>query len=49
MKINPPYRLEVTQPVLNFADMAKLRNIAAYTGNKFQSAELDNLLSAGLG
>jgi len=40
-EINPPYRLEVTQPVLNFADMAKLRNIAAYTGNKFQSAELD--------
>ena len=40
-EINPPYRLEVTQPVLTFADMAKLRNIAAYTDNKFQSAELD--------
>ncbi len=40
-EINPPYRLEVTQPVLTYADMAKLRNIAAYTGNKFQSAELD--------
>ncbi|MBT0962738.1 glutamate synthase-related protein [Denitromonas iodatirespirans] len=40
-EINPPYRLEVTQPVLNFADMAKIRNIARYTGNKFRSAELD--------
>ncbi|MBN9421054.1 MAG: glutamate synthase subunit alpha [Candidatus Accumulibacter sp. 66-26] len=40
-EINPPYRLEVTQPVLTYADMAKLRNIAAYTGDKFQSAELD--------
>jgi glutamate synthase (NADPH/NADH) large chain len=40
-EINPPYRLEVTQPVLDYADIAKLRNIAAYTGDKFQSAELD--------
>jgi glutamate synthase (NADPH/NADH) large chain len=40
-EINPPYRLEVTQPVLTYADMNKLRNIAAYTGDKFQSAELD--------
>ncbi|MEZ5610731.1 MAG: glutamate synthase-related protein [Rhodocyclaceae bacterium] len=40
-EINPPYRLEVTQPVLTFADMAKIRNIARYTGNKFRSAELD--------
>ena len=40
-EINPPYRLEVTQPVLSFADMAKLRNIDAYTEDKFRSAELD--------
>ncbi|NTV09392.1 MAG: glutamate synthase subunit alpha, partial [Zoogloea sp.] len=40
-EINPPYRLEVTQPVLTFADMAKLRDIARYTENKFRSAELD--------
>ncbi|MEI7613921.1 MAG: glutamate synthase large subunit [Betaproteobacteria bacterium] len=40
-EINPPYRLEVTQPVLSFADMAKLRNITAYTDGKFLSAELD--------
>ncbi len=39
--MNPPYRLEVTQPVLDYPDMAKLRNIAAYTSRKFQSAELD--------
>ncbi len=40
-EINPPYRLEVAQPVLDFDNMAKLRRIAAYTGNKFHSAELD--------
>jgi glutamate synthase (NADPH/NADH) large chain len=40
-EINPPYRLEVTQPVLTYADMAKLRNISAYTDDKFRSAELD--------
>ena len=40
-EINPPYRLEVTQPVLDFAGMAKLRNISSYTEGKFQSAELD--------
>jgi len=40
-EINPPYRLEVAQPVLDFDNMAKLRRIATYTGNKFHSAELD--------
>ncbi|QDF99078.1 glutamate synthase large subunit [Azoarcus sp. DD4] len=40
-EINPPFRLEVTQPVLDFGDMAKIRNIAQYTKNKFRSAELD--------
>ena len=40
-EINPPYRLEISQPVLSYADMAKLRNIAAYTDDKFHSAELD--------
>ena len=39
--INPPMRLEVSQPVLDFKDMAKLRNISAYTDNKFKSFELD--------
>ncbi|HCV13029.1 MAG TPA: glutamate synthase subunit alpha, partial [Candidatus Accumulibacter sp.] len=40
-EINPPYRLEVSQPVLDFDHMAKLRRIATYTDNKFHSAELD--------
>lgn len=39
--INPPMRLEVAQPVLNYADMAKLRNISAHTGGKFKSHELN--------
>ena len=39
--VNPPMRLEVPQPVLDFRDMARLRNIAAHTGAKFKSFELD--------
>ena len=39
--INPPMRLEVSQPILNFDDIAKLRNISANTGGKFKSYELD--------
>ncbi len=39
--INPPMRLEVAQPVLDFSDIAKLRNISANTGGKFKSYELD--------
>ncbi|MDR2688558.1 MAG: glutamate synthase subunit alpha [Azoarcus sp.] len=40
-EINPPFRLEVTQPVLDFSDMAKIRNIERYTHDKFRSHELD--------
>ncbi|MFN3985803.1 MAG: glutamate synthase-related protein [Rhodocyclaceae bacterium] len=40
-EINPPFRLEMTQPVLDFADMAKIRNIARYTKDKFKSTVLD--------
>ena len=40
-QVNPPMRLEVAQPVLNFADMAKLRNIARHTNGKFRSYTLD--------
>ena len=40
-EINPPYRLEISQPVLSQADMAKLRNIETYTDEKFRSAELN--------
>ena len=38
---NPPMRLEVSQPVLNFDDMAKIRNIAKLSSGKFKSYELD--------
>ncbi len=40
-QVNPPMRLEVDQPVLDFADMAKLRDIEAYTHGKFRSYTLD--------
>ena len=40
-EINPPFRLEVSQPVLDFDAMAKIRNISSYTNNKFRSFELD--------
>ncbi|HVL56893.1 MAG TPA: glutamate synthase-related protein, partial [Burkholderiaceae bacterium] len=39
--INPPLRLEVSQPVLLPEDMAKLRHIERYTDGKFRSYELD--------
>src|SRR5690606_37016291 len=38
--VNPPLRLEVAQPVLDFAAMAQIRNIEQITGNKFRSIEL---------
>jgi len=40
-QVNPPMRLEVSQPVLDFSDMAKLRNIELSTQGKFKSAMLD--------
>ena len=39
--VNPPMRLEVSQPVLDFADMAKLRDIHIVTQGKFHSHTLD--------
>ena len=39
--INPPMRLEVSQPILDYADIAKLRNISRHTGGKFKSYELN--------
>ncbi len=39
--INPPIRLEVSQPVLTCAEIEKLRNIETYTSGKFRSFELD--------
>ncbi len=40
-QVNPPMRLEVSQPILDFADMAKLRDIEKHTQNKFRSYTLD--------
>ncbi|MBK6614354.1 glutamate synthase-related protein [Ottowia sp.] len=40
-QVNPPMRLEVSQPVLDPADMAKLRDIKRHTQGKFSSAVLD--------
>ncbi|MFM9880737.1 MAG: glutamate synthase-related protein, partial [Burkholderiaceae bacterium] len=40
-QVNPPMRLEVAQPILDFADMAKLREIEKYTQGKFRSSSLD--------
>lgn len=40
-QVNPPMRLEVSQPILDFSDMAKLRNIEATTKGKFRSQTLD--------
>jgi glutamate synthase (NADPH/NADH) large chain len=40
-ELNPPLRLEVSQPVLDFYEMEKIRHIERYTGGKFKSWELD--------
>jgi glutamate synthase (NADPH/NADH) large chain/glutamate synthase (ferredoxin) len=40
-QVNPPMRLEVSQPVLDAKDMVKLRNIEAVTQGKFKSYTLD--------
>ena len=39
--INPPMRLEVNQPVLDFDDMQRVRDIAKHTSGKFKTFELD--------
>jgi glutamate synthase (NADPH/NADH) large chain len=40
-QVNPPMRLEVSQPILDFADMAKLREVEKHTHGKFKSYTLD--------
>jgi glutamate synthase (NADPH/NADH) large chain len=47
--VNPPMRLEVSQPVLDFADMAKLRDIDVVTQGKFRSHTLDITYPASWG
>jgi glutamate synthase (NADPH/NADH) large chain len=39
--VNPPMRLEVQQPILDFADMARLRAIEKHTSGKFKPYELN--------
>ena len=39
--INPPMRLEVAQPVLDYKDITRLRNISEHTSGKFRSFEVD--------
>ena len=38
---NPPLRLEISQPILDVADMARLRHIEQSTGGKFRKCEID--------
>jgi len=40
-QVNPPMRLEVSQPILDFADMQRLREIGQHTQGKFKSYVLD--------
>ena len=47
--VNPPMRLEVAQPVLDFDDMARLRNIEKHTGGKFKPYEVDITYPAAWG
>jgi glutamate synthase (NADPH) large chain len=39
--VNPPLRLEVTHPVLDVNEMARIRGISELTGEKFRSFELN--------
>lgn len=39
--VNPPLRLELSQPILGFPEMAKLRNFKDFTQGKFRSYEID--------
>ena len=48
-QVNPPMRLEVSQPVLGDADMAKLRKIRRHTQRKFSSHVLDVTYPAAWG
>src|SRR2546426_1037697 len=40
-EVTPPLRLEVSQPVLDFYEMEKVRHIERYTSGKFKAFELD--------
>ncbi|MFZ9723935.1 MAG: glutamate synthase-related protein, partial [Burkholderiaceae bacterium] len=40
-QVNPPLRLEVSQPILDFADMQRLKGIETHTRGKFRSQVID--------
>ncbi|HKQ23522.1 MAG TPA: glutamate synthase-related protein [Burkholderiales bacterium] len=46
---NPPMRLEVSQPVLDFNQMETIRHIDYYTGGKFKSFEIEITYPAAWG
>jgi len=46
---NPPMRLEVSQPILDFEEMEKIRNIGKHTDDKFRAYELDICYPAAWG
>ena len=48
-EMNPPLRLEVSQPVLDFDQMETVRNIAKYTDGKFSACEMDITYPAAWG
>ncbi len=48
-EMNPPIRLEVSHPVLDFYEMEKIRHIERYTDGKFRSLELDICYPAAWG
>src|SRR2546422_303299 len=48
-ELNPPLRLEVSQPVLDFYEMEKVRHIERYTSGKFKAFELDITYPAAWG
>ena len=48
-ELNPPLRLEVNQPVVDFFEMEKIRHIDRYTQGKFKSYELDICYPAAWG
>jgi len=47
--VNPQMRLEVSQPVLDFDDMARLRAIEKHTFGKFKPHEIDIVYPIGWG
>jgi glutamate synthase (NADPH/NADH) large chain len=48
-QVNPPMRLEVAQPILDFADMAKLQGHRAPHARQVPQLHVGHHLSAGLG